>query len=1064
MTFSQDKNLEQNRSGQSTKETDIFSNNFGGLNTLASPLNIPYEDSPELLNTEVLISGQITKRKGTRVLFKEEGLASTAVGGVSLITYTTALAYNFVVQKSRKDLRLFIIENDVATVRMTKSNVWDSNGGDIRATYVAIPDIEPKLILTTGVNCPVELKFVEKSTTVTSGAPFNSIAFTSDTRYVNATNANVLVFQDRVLKTDVSSVVYGAGTTTVTFTNNIAAGTYTFDIILVVWHWYAEAFLFNGDRFFSSVTELTSQSSGGTGLSNDPDQVITLPAEIRDFIEADLNFNYPIRAYKSTAYNDSFTLKTDREPSTADEYSHSDGTPYKQAAGKKVNPSPLFITFGKEFVPASATDGQSRPVYLSRRRRIFFNGSTDIQGQYLKVFVNSTAKSQNTNAGVGSATYGDWYLRSSDTSTPLTSTSSAGKYLDFEAATVIGIPKDARVEIVNVQVRDIGSAATNVRDDYADGGYIPIYGIGLYSNYLTGSHPRNVSLYQGRLVFSGFPDQPLTVVFSNVFDSVTPGVNYNSFQVDSFSTLDTDPLDIILASQPDDIVKGIIEWQNNLFVLTRKAAFRIFGNQTVLTQRNKFAVFVSNIGLVNSYSLVRTDRSILYLSDIGIFDLTLTSSTNEYEAAEKSIKIRTKFGITLNPAYENLSWMAYDGTNRYVFIGLPVSGTSYTSDVLLVYNTFRESWTEYTTPIGFNAYVALTYVDRANGIGFLMGCCRYRDGSKVPTDFLLIRFGYERYIDFAEHYVGNGSATNYNTSPRSYVTYTTTDTVHEYPVNRSDSGQYRGFDLLPITNLQDCYVTLNGVAQVFSTDWVKLPNGNIYLLLNPGAGKVLNIYMRRPVTEEDIGQVTYGVFSPQNYEHEIVIVDNVLKVLTTDYTVNESSGVYRVNINAVTNSILIIGQAYQILYTSPLLTQKALLKLKRVKHLFAFFDNTLGQRTFNISEVNVTSGQSAEQIVGVPKIRQNVSVAVKYDSDDDAENIYDMYGYSAILWDDAQFDIDPPGYSYRRDGLFKEPLQGLGATYQLLLWNFDETAFIFSGYQLSATLKGSRYIHWTRGG
>lgn len=1057
MTFSQDRNLEQQRQ---VKETDIFSTNFGGLNTLASPLNIPYEDTPYTVNTDVLVSGVVTKRKGTRVTYKETGVPSTSVGGVTVIPFSTGLGYNYIINKRRKDLRIFNVQNDVSTLLMTKSNVWDDAGGDIRATYVNIPDVEPKVVLCTGVNAPVELKFVEATVTVTNGAPFTTVVF-ADERLANATTSNIILYQDRVQKSGIVSVSYSAPNLTVTFGSTVS-GTYTFDIALIVWHWYAEAFIYNGNRFFRGATQITSQSSGGTGNTNDPDQSVAIPDTIRDDVEIDSNRNYPVAALKSTAYNDYYNLFTNLEPVGADDYAHSDGAPYKQGAGKKINPSPLFITFGKEFVPASATDGQSRPVYFSRRRRVLFNGATTIAGANLSVFVNGTSVPQNTNPAVGSATYGSWYFRAVAIGGALTSTASRGSYIDFEAATVVGLPSDALVELVNTEVKYIGTAATAVRNDYLDGGWLPIYGLGLFSNYASGSHPRNVSLYQNRLVFSGFPGLPLTAVFSNVFDSVTPGVNYNSFQIDTFAIADTDAIDITLASSPDDLVKGIVEWQNNLFVLTRKAVFRVSGNQSTLTQRNKFTVFVSNIGLVNPYSLVKTDRSILYLSDIGVFDLVLTTNTTEYETTEKSLKIRTKFGITKDPAYEPLAWLAYDSANRFVFVGLPITGATFTSDTLLVYNTFRESWTEYSTAGGFQGYVASSYVDRALGIQFLLACSQYRDVNNVPTDFLFIKFGAEKYIDFALYSTGTGSSTAIASSPKNFVQYTTTSGVRLYSTRRDKSGQWRGFDLFPVTNIQDVTVTLNGILQLFGTDYTKDPNGNIYLYANPGSGKTLVISLRRPITEEDIGQATYSVFAPQDYATDVVFVDNAFKVPVTDYTVTQPSGVNTATITAPANSVVVVGHAYPVTYTTPMFTQRSLATLKRLRHVYAYFDNSLGQDAYGSMDINTLSGQEATEIAGVPKVRQNINFAIRYESDDNAENLYDVYGYQNIVWDDAQFDIDPPAYTYRREGLFKEALQGVGYSYQLLLWSFDESAFTFSGYQITAAVRGEKYIHHSR--
>ncbi len=1053
--------LEEIRS--TNQEVEIFSNSFGGLNTLASPLNTPYEDAVDLKNMDVLISGVLQKRQGTRVVFKERNIPPDQVGGVTLVPFSTGLGYNFLVQKQRKNIRVYMIQDDQATLCMTKLNVWDDRGGDIRATYISTADIEPKLIFCTGVNRPVELKFTETSQQLSPSSTFNSIQISNDHRFANATTSNILVFQDRVLKTNVTSVSHVAGTTTITFGNNIPAGYYWFDVVLITWSWYAEAFRYYGDRFFKATTQLTSQVTGNTGLTNDPDQIISVPETLRDSIQPDSNFNYPIKAYKSTAYGDTFTLSTTREPQTSDEYAHSDGSPYHYAPGQKVNPSPLFITFGREFVPSSSTEGQARSVYLSRCRKLLFNGNSDIKGMHLKVYVNGEEKPQNLNATTPSAVYGSYYLRQSPTAAPLTDSNTTGSYLDFEAATTIGVPADAVIELVNTEVKHIGTAANSTRSEYLDGAYKPIYGLGLFANYRTGSYPRNVSLYQGRLVFSGIPEQPLTCVFSNTFDSVTPGVNYNSFQIDDFTTAATDPLDITLSSQPDDIVRGLMEWQNNLFVLTRKAVFRISGNQSVLTQANKFSVFVSNIGLVNPFCVVKTDKSIVYLSDIGLFDLNLIDNNSEYTAGEKSIKIRNKFGITKELAYENLAWVAYDNVNRFVFVGLPVRNTTYTSDVLLVFNTFRESWTEYTTPLGFNAYTATSYVDRKLGINFLMGCSQYRDTTtKVPTDFILLKFGYEKYIDFAEHFTGTGIASTYIASPRSKVVHTTIDTVQEYPISRDRTGQYRGINTFPMTNVKDISVWLDNVELVFEHDWVKLPNGNIYLRDNPGSGKTLEIRLRRPVTDDLEGRSFYGVTSPQNYEHEVVFVDNILQIPNSNYITSEVGDNYQITLTAPAQAVVVIGQAYPCLYVSPMFTQRTFTRLKRIKHLYAYFSNDLSQETYTTKEVNTAAGQSPEQLVGRPKVRQNVSVAIRLDEDDNTEVVYDLFGYAYIVWDDALFDINPPTTSFRRHALFKEAISGMGYSYQLLLWSFDESAFTFSGYQISAPIKGERYINWTK--
>ena len=199
----------------------------------------------------------------------------------------------------------------------------------------------------------------------------------------------------------------------------------------------------------------------------------------------------------------------------------------------------------------------------------------------------------------------------------------------------------------------------------ADGSYIPIYGLGAYADYNRGSFPSNVALYQGRMVFGGFINRPLDIIFSNVLDSVTPGVNYSSFQIDAFTGLDTDPFAVVMSSAPDDRVVGMTAWQESLFVFSRRSVFRVSGGVNIaVTPSNKITIVVSNLGLVNAYSFDKSEKTIYYLSDNGVYDLNPELQSGEYLAQEQSVKIADQFGITLDPLYEDLAWLTFDPTRR----------------------------------------------------------------------------------------------------------------------------------------------------------------------------------------------------------------------------------------------------------------------------------------------------------------------------------------------------------------------------------------------------------------
>ena len=1074
--FGNDKGVErEKRTYQPQREEEIFSNNFGGLNTISSLVNCPYEDSPLLINTRVDVSGNVIKRSGTKVVFNQ----NISTNGLALIPFTTGLQYNYLVIKNLQELGVYEVINDVVTKIITKSNVFTQSASSIRPTFAKTAEVEPRIILCTGTNAPVQLRFVEQSSSVNFGGGSTSAVISNAARFVNATTSNILVYIDRVRQTG-WGVSYNSGTKQLTITGlPNTTGTHTVDICLVVWQWFTEAFFYRGNRFWQSATRFNAI----TGVDNSVAVDQNLRDSIADESPSNPNF-YPLRAWKSTNWGDTFNRATNLEPSDNNTYATSDGSSYNyydnvlgspctHTAGRKVNPSPLFITFGyvNNASTASGTCGvasqtvpnnSSSQMFISRRRLFSFNGNNGVTGANLTVRVNGTIVPQSLTLGSSNATYGSYWLITPTYSTYITDTTTISGAIEFVAAAQMGLPADAKVELINTEVKGIGSSGVNSSDTYNDGSWLPEYGLGNFADYNTGSYPKTVTIYQGRLVFGGFPEQPLTVCCSNVYDSVTPGSNFSSFQIDTFANSDSDALSFVLASSPNDQIKNVIEWRNSLFCFTRNAAFRAFGNSGTLSQTDRLISLISNQGLVNANCVCKTDKNILFLTDVGIYNLVTTLSTGgtEFLAGEQSVKIRNYFGITTNPAYESLPWMAYDSTNQIMYLGYPIANSTYTTHKILAYNTYRESWTEYYTPGYFQVFNSAAYVDRALGYGFISACCTYRS-SGVPTNLVLLKWNDTRYIDFAQYSVSVGGSQVYNTTPQNIVSFTTQDRVLEYGTILEVANQGQSFVPIPIINLEDMIVTLNGLRLTFQNDWVKMPNGNIYLRANPGSGKTLTIRVRRPVTDNISGQVQYGVSAPIDIEHTLVFVDNIFKKETVDYTVGVSAGVYQVTITSAANANVVVGQAYPVYYFSPMFARLNFGTGKRVIHVYALFDNTDGLATFQASDVNTASGQTAEQVTGIPQNRLDCSIGVVYNGQRDGELDYDIYGYSDLVWDDAIFDVDPSAYQYQRYALFKESVQGLGYAYQLVLFSFDESVFKLAAYMIGAKLKADRYIFFS---
>ena len=127
-------------------------------------------------------------------------------------------------------------------------------------------------------------------------------------------------------------------------------------------------------------------------------------------------------------------------------------------------------------------------------------------------------------------------------------------------------------------------------------------------------------------------------------------------------------------------------------------------------------------------------------------------------------------------------------------------------------------------------------------------------------------------------------------------------------------------------------------------------------------------------------------------------------------------------------------------------TQQQLGNFKRTKHAYLYFNN--GDSTV------INQGVFNEDY----KTRVNCNVAMLYDSDDtDATTSTDIYGYKDIVWDNAYFDTPESSKRSQQYSLFKEPLVGIGYSYRLCVFSYDEARWHLVGYQITTSSKGLRY-------
>lgn len=1009
---------------------------FGGLNTVSSPLNMPFEDSPILKNCTVDLTGSIKKRKGTKIT----GDISSAFSGVTIAPITTPVGFHYIVVKNGTELNIYETLNDSTTQVMTKSGVWNTAASTVRCDWTQTNEFEPRLIFVSGITHPIQLIFVEQQMQQT-GSTTNAV-FNDATRFEHATTSNLLVYVNGTRATG-WSVSYSSGTLTVSSLPSMVSGDVV-TAVMITWQWMAEALRYKGFQLWGATSRFNTVNT---------DQSVAISSFLRDNIDVydtATPGTYPLRAFSESLFDATPTYTfaaTIGEPSTANEYGFGDGSRYIYSAGRQLVHSPNYVTFGT--VAAAVPSATVDPVYINRWRKLTFNGNTGSSGANLRVFVNGTSTAQSTSGAASSGTYGRWYIRSS-AGAIVGATSTVGLYIDFTASAQIGIQSTDTVEIVSIKSNRLGSSAQQEVDRYRDGYAVPIYGLGDYSDYNLHSHPRSVSTFQGRLVFGGFASNPMYLVASNLYDTTTPGINFDNFQIIEEEITAVSAVDALLSNTVDDYIVASIEFQSSLFVFTRQSIYRLFGIDGPFQAANLSISSISNFGLLNPRCIAKVDNTYMYLSDSGVFSVLPTQESGGYASDELTLKIRNIFE-PLNTTEDDLPWLNYDPINRELYLALPDTLTL-TSSKLFVYSTVRGSWTEYTTPGTFQTYSGTNYTDRTLGRYFYLFCTTYRS-SGSPNNFVITRTNNDKYLDFALYLTSStASSTNYKLhTDKVDQTQTTIDQVYEYPIS---------FETIPISNVYDFQVKINGVIKTPGVDFDKRPNANvIYLYNNPGTGATLNFRLRRPVTDSLVG---YTLYNNNNYDlHQyFVYVDNIPKLENIDWTITTAGGFQVATLAAPVNSIVITGQCYVAYYSTPLFTRQTLANLKRVLHWYGYFDNSTSNNTYLASDRNTASSQAAIDIAGRPKVVMDGNVAFLYNSDLDAEKAADIYGFTDIIWDDAFFDIDPNNAQFQKYALLKEPIQGIGYGFQVALWSFAETAFIFVGYQVLTKSKGTKNVPW----
>jgi hypothetical protein len=1015
------KSFEKPQTNEQAEEKLIQSNNFGGLNTTASALNVPYEDTPFTLNTIINVDGTVSKRKGTRVIQKLD-VADSA--GFTLTSITTNKDYNLIVEKSGTFLKVHEVSGDVLTFIFSKPNVFSNEAFAIKPSVVVTSEVNPRVIMCTGVNRPVQLLFQESQAITTSTT--TSVIIPNAWEFWNSFQFNTVVYINRV-RQNIATPSYSfnatTGELTVSSLPSMVAGTVV-DLIKVTWQHWTEAQTYLGRHFYNTATRFNVVRT---------DQNVAIPADLLTDLEPTRNNNnYNLTVYSQASRGTAFTKNNTSNPQLSNEYSFGDGTVYYYTATNFVRSSPFFVTFG-----ALDPSGLPTAVYYSRRRIHTFNGGTTLQANqvdvYNRVDNSRTAKISGLIAPSGNAAdsvYGSHFCMLDGIVN--TSPTNQCDGVVFEAIT-LGLPSTATTEIANnsYNSRSIGTSANNTwvyagnsagtnYTGYADGNYHMAYGFGQYCDYLSNYYPSTVGYYQGRLVFGGFIHRPLTLLFSEVEDSTIADRKYSSYMVGNTWVGDNYAFDVTIIGDPDDYIVGTVEWQGSLFALTRKAVYKITGyGNTALSPSSRSAIYVSNVGCVNNKSFVKTDFNVLYLSDKGLYDIQPIVENGEYTVKELSIKIRDKFGITINPDYELLPFMEYDHIERLVYVGYPGINEFYTTKYLYVYNTYRQSWSEYDTPRGFNLMGSTTYVDRSLGFQFMSYGITKRTGG-VPVDLVFIRWNSNIYLDFIQFAV-HTAGFSYPLFGQPLVTHTISNGVRLLPIIYQYSRQVFSFMPVPFDDVADLVVKRNGFLLTQGIDYVKQEAGFIYIIGILNNGDTVTI---SPSPQLNNTEIYYG------------IVVNGADIIPPTYT---NGNTFTLS-SATVGDFVFWGNNYLTVYSTPQFLSGDLTSLKRSIRSAVYLDNR----------------ERITRYISNFKLAIDANLTFSFNSSQSSITKLNITGNDSLYWEDSTIDPSSGSDVYQNGQLITSLVSGLGYSVSISLWNYTSGYFKFGAYQLDVQQKGDR--------
>jgi hypothetical protein len=273
--------------------------------------------------------------------------------------------------------------------------------------------------------------------------------------------------------------------------------------------------------------------------------------------------------------------------------------------------------------------------------------------------------------------------------------------------------------------------------------------------------PRSVAVWDGRLWFGGTPGQP-NVIWSSKsgdFTNFTPG----DAAADGFV--------VSLQSSEDVTIQRLESFRSSLVSFGRRAILAIqpatFASGSsvaggVVTPTNYRVTTISTNGCVSGRTVLRVDKTLHYLSDVGVFELTETGdSTQPYAPALISQKLIELFENAPGSVLSN-SCAGYSSDQGEYWVTLPetsVKKTDTPTDLksIYVYKLANKEWTVYD----HDSLRAKSSIRTIKEFLDSSGNTKMVTSTWVDGISHVLLHGDEKRSDFLTQSIGNGTNTTF---------------------------------------------------------------------------------------------------------------------------------------------------------------------------------------------------------------------------------------------------------------------------------------------------------------